>query len=1215
MSDTEKSCRVCRGEGTESQPLLHPCKCRGSIKYIHQNCLMEWLKHSNKSTKKCDICNTPYQFRTIYDQNMPKRIPVKLIWDKLLSIFLSTSVKTLSLFLYVTCLIVQVPLYWKFIGRIYTWVIDGSLPSANPTFIGALLFGELDLQQYDLPSDSAKRLIFQLRKFVDYTYFSGVRYILVCIIVHLALFVEHEWVIRDEGYTKLLLKNIGREPRTKLVDMLQEVLAGIRNEGEGGNVEANTNLQRLEMIARAVNDLQAQPANGHYEEMLRRAINEGEAGGRNNFADIRPEDQDTNENENSRSSDEEVEPEDEGRTIFVRQEAAVDSGVNDDTSRDENVDQNNQQHVDEGRDAAAAMRNNDNARGNVEQEERPDVGEVEDDNDNDPNDGAAGDLLEVLGINLNLSTPVSLMIMCDIAISIYLFIMYLIPHMLGSAFISFVGQLVRAGGIILEKWINIPDVLKDSLPKFVSNIDLKSSFPVAYFIINSFAELLFKTPARVVRHLILENDVTGLTLGERIISLSIGYSAISLSIYKIMNKLVSRQKPIMGTPRKIYKIFFEITSTAKVFLVFAIEIFFFPVYCGWLLDFCAAPLLLHQFITKTADGTEVFMFLFTSGYDVLQTHYLRIALYWILGTSYMLFFALFIGMVRGKILRPGVLFFIRSPDDPNARLIHDALVKPLRLQLSRIYLSAKVYTCFIIIGIGGVTWGLKYYLTPAGFKHNLVLPVQIPTFGSIVIMAVVVRDILSKKALISSYCLLYWKRAFEISTHKLRLTHFILGKSVPSERGYVVYRNTFRWLIGNSYPDFKQPVTYRTALQMFREDPSVNACFVPDGNYIRAPENDTISRRFIKKLFVPVTKDDQLLSDAGINHVDEDNENDSDSSSDEFNTDNSYVIVYAPPNFKLRCVALILMLWIFSVILLLGIIFTALLLGRPVVHTAAVASDFFKVSRGFFDVLNFTSQNSEFDWRLTDISSLFLGIKFILIALKFLDQKLRLTENGENEINMVQEEDNEARGVFVLGRGLLPRIGQGLSFTVLLYAWAPFLTYLWIFSVHKLCVDLPIRVYTGTPIHKVGNANEPSEVVMEILLTKTTFIIHLLVSIWTVFPYLFFFFRCLTRVEWNELELREYFWKKLFAKTLTNFGVIHLPATVFTLLRHRHHPLRTIRLSENDIYIWANMLALFILYNLVIGGRDLLNKVNEQVKNERYVRGRAIENIDIPDDE
>lgn len=35
-------CRVCRGnEGS----LYYPCLCTGSIKYVHQECLVEWLKY------------------------------------------------------------------------------------------------------------------------------------------------------------------------------------------------------------------------------------------------------------------------------------------------------------------------------------------------------------------------------------------------------------------------------------------------------------------------------------------------------------------------------------------------------------------------------------------------------------------------------------------------------------------------------------------------------------------------------------------------------------------------------------------------------------------------------------------------------------------------------------------------------------------------------------------------------------------------------------------------------------------------------------------------------------------------------------------------------------------------------------------------------------------------------------------------------------------
>lgn len=50
-----------RCESTPEQPLFYPCLCKGSIRYIHQDCLVEWLKHSNKTS--CELCKVPFRFR------------------------------------------------------------------------------------------------------------------------------------------------------------------------------------------------------------------------------------------------------------------------------------------------------------------------------------------------------------------------------------------------------------------------------------------------------------------------------------------------------------------------------------------------------------------------------------------------------------------------------------------------------------------------------------------------------------------------------------------------------------------------------------------------------------------------------------------------------------------------------------------------------------------------------------------------------------------------------------------------------------------------------------------------------------------------------------------------------------------------------------------------------------------------------------------------
>lgn len=70
------TCRICRGEATELEPLFYPCKCSGSIKFVHQDCLMEWLSHSQK--KHCELCKTPFRFTKLYAPNMPQILPTRV---------------------------------------------------------------------------------------------------------------------------------------------------------------------------------------------------------------------------------------------------------------------------------------------------------------------------------------------------------------------------------------------------------------------------------------------------------------------------------------------------------------------------------------------------------------------------------------------------------------------------------------------------------------------------------------------------------------------------------------------------------------------------------------------------------------------------------------------------------------------------------------------------------------------------------------------------------------------------------------------------------------------------------------------------------------------------------------------------------------------------------------------------------------------------------
>ena len=1197
MSDSKNTCRVCRGESTEEQPLLHPCKCRGSIKYIHQDCLLEWLKHSNKSTSKCDICNTPYKFRTIYDPEMPKTIPILFVCGQLFKILSNSFRKGLSIFLYTICLVLQIPVFWKFVGRSFTWIVDNSLPKGSPSFIDAVLFGSLDFLKYTLPSDPVKLFMFKARKFMSCTYFSGIRYIMVYAIVHLALFIEHEWVVRDEGYSKILLKKIGKEPRTKLVDMLRQALTTLRNESGDGNTEANINLQRIEMIARAINDLQESPDNNNseHEGLLRGAleqrVQDGDAHDERNDEDVR----------NIRlEANREDEVEGNGNT-----RAAMNAF--DDVGRNR---EQNEAQAELSDDSSESI----NQQGSFEGPARPNDGINQGNEDNLNNDnnannadaanevpinGGAGEILEILGINLKVSTPILLMVISDIVVIVYLVVTYLIPQVCGKFFFSVLNILVGVLDFLSQgklTWSFLISKLQeyDVEKKLTSTGVAMFDFPV-YVVINSY----IKPVGQTFQHLVIDSNLQEPSMLERSILLVTGYSMVAWAVHRFMDSLASGKKPIVGASRKVYKILFEIAATTKVFLVFAIEIFFFPLYCGWLLDFCIAPIFLEKFLTGNEDGSISYMLLASSSVEVLKIHYIRILIYWFIGTLYMLNFALFIGMIRHDILRPGVLFFIRSPDDPNVRLIHDAMSKPLKLQLSRIYLSAKVYFAFIVFGIGGVSWGLRYLFDSSKQSNgNMLFPLSFLTFWVVPFFFFFMKNYSYKKQLLTDYCIKYWSRVFEISSSKLRLSHFILGKQVPQERGRIVCRNVLHHVIGNTTPNYSCPVTYKRAMEIFKENSDVNACFIPDGNYVRVPDNDTVSRKFIGKLFVPVTKDDQLLSPSESNMPETENEY---SSEEENELDDAYTVVYQPPNFKLRCLTLVLMLWIFSLILILGILFGALLSGGSLKMIASKSIGYFLLGYKA-DVV------SSWGFDIKSIETLLHGINLEVFFLMLLDKVIKKSEHERGNINEAEEE------VAFEGNWLLPfvrvdmRFGRGDFVKEVLILSGIFLRASWVSLTHYVCIDLPLRKYLNSTI-TLGLLGQPN-----LLLSKLSFAIHLAVSFWTVLRNVVIMTYDIFYLLRNQVSIGDQF-KMLVLPVFSDYIFIFTPGFLY-LVSSNPSEVRNlfnsnqVNITQGNVKFWTFSLALYVLIMLLSDGQLLLNKLRDRVKNEKYVRGRTIENFD-----
>ena len=52
-------CRVCRC-GVEDGALVDPCLCRGTMRYVHEQCLSDWVNVTGKD--RCELCKHPLEY-------------------------------------------------------------------------------------------------------------------------------------------------------------------------------------------------------------------------------------------------------------------------------------------------------------------------------------------------------------------------------------------------------------------------------------------------------------------------------------------------------------------------------------------------------------------------------------------------------------------------------------------------------------------------------------------------------------------------------------------------------------------------------------------------------------------------------------------------------------------------------------------------------------------------------------------------------------------------------------------------------------------------------------------------------------------------------------------------------------------------------------------------------------------------------------------------
>lgn len=181
---------------------------------------------------------------------------------------------------------------------------------------------------------------------------------------------------------------------------------------------------------------------------------------------------------------------------------------------------------------------------------------------------------------------------------------------------------------------------------------------------------------------------------DRSIAILIGYVVLASigTTYYMYGAPVAESRQAKKIESAILDIMHQAGGILKVVLIISIEMLIFPLYCGLLLDLAMLPLF--------AQATFRSRIAFT-----LTSPWTSCFIHWFIGTCYMFHFALFVSMCR-KILRSGVLYFIRDPDDPTFHPVRDVLERNVTSQLRKIGSSALIYGGLVIVCLGSVVWML-----------------------------------------------------------------------------------------------------------------------------------------------------------------------------------------------------------------------------------------------------------------------------------------------------------------------------------------------------------------------------------------------------------------------------------------------------------------------------------------------------------------------------
>jgi E3 ubiquitin-protein ligase MARCH6 len=388
---------------------------------------------------------------------------------------------------------------------------------------------------------------------------------------------------------------------------------------------------------------------------------------------------------------------------------------------------------------------------------------------------------------------------------------------------------------------------------------------------------------------------------DRMVAVVTGYIALAMvaALYVAADTPITRSATGQRHEKMIRDTLRQAGGVLKVILIISIEMLMFPLYCGLLLDVAFLPLF------GGASMSTRLAFAASKPYTFCFTH-------WFVGTCYMFHFALFVGMCR-KILRKGVLWFIRDPDDPTFHPVRDVLERNVVTQLRKIAFSALVYGALVILCLGGVIWTI-------GKLFRGIFPIQWITTEPVLefpvdlllynfVTPLLVR--LFKPSDTVNMLYAWWLRR---CARVLRLSHFMFDDRRKDEEGHHVHR-TWTSLLLMRQADTKDGIPLLTDDKLEApSDATPDVYLQRDGKYVLTPCSDQYRPPKAGEAFLHTDDEDVYIVDK------------------EGKKNEHFAKMYVPPLFRVRVTLFLVCLWLFSATTGLCATLVPLVFGRRTIQ-------------------------------------------------------------------------------------------------------------------------------------------------------------------------------------------------------------------------------------------------------------------------------------------